>query len=172
MTLVPIRCAPVTSSFGSFILSYYQSSSPHQLAKIHCRCWFVLQYKMAEKSLPFVNSDALPSPVEYDEDGERILQLQSRRRRLHAVIAFLAMLCLFWTVPKASHHVRSFCSGHHRKPVQEISRDGIAEIQPETKTLVALEAHIMSKCPDARVCVLKISNRRSTDANSMICRIV
>jgi hypothetical protein len=83
-------------------------------------------------------------------DGERpgdemFARAPGRRRSLATAFGIVALLYLAWTsISKPGGIFHQFCNGDQ------------AEIQPPKelspmKALVPLEAHIMSKCPDATV---------------------
>lgn len=90
---------------------------------------------------------------EKEENSTMMNRPSYRRYRLFA-IAFAAVgsCYLLWTSVSSPLLFRHNCHEQSTGSVRVL--DPVAAIRPDAieKKLVPLEAHIMSKCPDARVC--------------------
>lgn len=83
------------------------------------------------------------------EKGEFLIKHPSQRRRRPLLISgFLSVaLCYLLYTSIGSGNLISWLACHRRP------QTSLSEAPPTTKELVPLEAHIMSKCPDARDCL-------------------
>lgn len=100
---------------------------------------------MTPSMLPTVASD-IKHPVMDDERDETMFVRSPGRRNRPFAIAFgvVALCYLLWSAAFRSHTFHLPCHGQNSKlntPVQSSA----------VNSLVPLEAHIMSKCPDAKV---------------------
>jgi hypothetical protein len=85
--------------------------------------------------------------INENEYNEMFVRAPCRRRPLVTAFGVVAICYLTWISffrsGGAFHHL---CGGHSNAQLQEHPKVEV------TKALVPLEAHIMSKCPDALVC--------------------
>ncbi|KAE8447682.1 hypothetical protein EG329_010488 [Mollisiaceae sp. DMI_Dod_QoI] len=102
---------------------------------------------MKPSMLPTVASD-LKHPIMNNEKDETMLIRSPGRRNRPLAIAFgaVALCYLLWTTVFRSYTFHLPC--HH----QDAKLNTPAEVLDD-KHLVPLEAHIMSKCPDAKDCL-------------------
>ncbi|CZT45450.1 uncharacterized protein RSE6_05761 [Rhynchosporium secalis] len=99
-----------------------------------------------------------------EEKGSTMINRPSARRNRPFVAAFAAVgLCYFlWKTVSDPQVFRFPCHGQTGPQVSMV--DSVAAISDNAKDLgekklVPLEAHIMSKCPDARDCLRDMSHR-------------
>jgi hypothetical protein len=102
---------------------------------------------MKDETLPIVESDVKNPTMDSEKDNTMKLRSQQRSRPFLGAFGIIALFYLLWTSSTPStlfHHV----CGNHKAQSISTSPPTIAD-----KALVPLEAHIMSKCPDAQDCL-------------------
>lgn len=102
---------------------------------------------MTSNDMPTFAND-IKSPLIDNEEGEEMLIRTAPRRNRPLAIGFAAVaLCYFlWRTLFPPHFLPFSCN--MKTPGNEGSH-----AHPLTKNLVPFEAHIMSKCPDAKACL-------------------
>jgi len=103
---------------------------------------------MAPIPLPTYRND-IKAPLEDDEQNNEMLIRAPPRRSRPLAIGFAAVaICYLLFKAMTSMHPLSF-GCHQKTPVSMWNH----EFGASKKDLVPFEAHIMSKCPDARDCL-------------------
>jgi hypothetical protein len=94
---------------------------------------------MEQESLPFVQKHILTAVTGNDKGTTAGLRSQCRREG-RCFATFLVILFVY-------------IISYVLYPFLSMEEGGGLDADPPTRSLVPLEAHVMSKCPDARVCL-------------------
>ena len=101
---------------------------------------------MKASDLPTFEYDIKTPVMDNDKDGEMSIRAPPRRARPLAIGFAAVALCYVFLTTNFRPNFSPF--GCHVKAPEALWNPAVS-----TKELVPLEAHIMSKCPDARDCL-------------------
>jgi hypothetical protein len=100
---------------------------------------------MKANDLPTFKDDIKTPTMDDEKDGEMLIRAPRRSRPLAIGFAAVAFCYFLWLMFPGVHFLRIGC--HMKGPSTTWHPD------VSTKELVPFEAHIMSKCPDAKDCL-------------------